>query len=144
MDSVNIYFNLLPMSQSWVIDKKVKGRGLISIWIKSQNFIRFGWKWSQIICLKINYQNRIFMTTSYAPLSKHQSKIHWIISMSVWLNWYFAVLLCYHDKKAADVVKTIIFDRVLQDKMRPFSLRSGTFFMFDSCRDNFFLNFNAS
>ena len=39
MDSENKYFYLLPM---YLTDEKGKGQGLISTWVESLKFIRFG------------------------------------------------------------------------------------------------------
>ena len=122
MDSENIYFylGLLPMSQSWVIDKKIKGQCLISIWIKAQN--------SSDLVEKISN----YLSQNKLPKQNIYNKIICSITIATRQNKLNYINQC--DSVTTDVVKTILFltECYKTNNMRPFSFKSGTFF---TCRD---------
>ena len=63
-------------------------------------------------------------------------------NLTRYLKFKLTVLLCYHDNKASDVVKSIPFLKPCYktNNMRPFSFIPGTFLMFDPCRNKMLLS----
>ncbi len=111
------FFYLLPMYQSWVIDKKGKIQDLISIWVKSLKFIRFGLKWFQIICLIIKCQKTEYlwqhhMFNCLITIATRQNTLN---SQYQW-DSMDTVSLCYHNNKTSAVKTLPFFERLLQVK----------------------------